>query len=196
MGQSYEQVKTARSECKASAISELLIKKESSLHGTVVSIKKGRGRPPGKRTVVVEEEAVAIPAGRPKKRGRGRPKGSKNKPKSKNSRSKVKAVSPVVSEASVDSGPKKRGRKKGPPNAKEISVMKCLNGSGKGRMRAHTIKEIAHSCFPDATPSEACLWVRTSLRRPVNENWVEKAARGEYRLNQEGRVALRGFAAS
>lgn len=217
MGHSYEQIKDFRRQSKAIAVQRLLSEKNSvfvgeSFHeqGAVTLVKKAtrRGRPPKKvqeieitaagavtppkkkrgrprkvAYVDVAEEAAKVTA--PVKKKRGRPKGSKNKKKPA-----VVQASPVVA-----TEPKKRGRKKGNPNEKEIAVMKCLNGPGRGRFKAYKIKEIAEACFPDIDQTEACLWVRTSLRRPVNENWVEKAARGEYRMNLDGRAALKSLTA-
>lgn len=187
MGQSYEQIKEGRHVSKRAAITDLLLKKGSRLEGlegmavVVVKPKGRRGRPPKAKLAEVFPASESAP---PKKK-RGRPKGSKNK-------KKTTTVSAPVVAAVVKAEPKKRGRKKGPPNDKEIAVMKCLNGGGR-RFKSFSIEEMARVCFPDEALSDGRLWVRTSLRRPVGEGWVEKASRGEYRMNAEGRSALKGL---
>lgn len=202
MGHSYEQIKDFRRQSKTLAVHRLLSEKNSTFVGdgllageSVAVIKKAtRGRPKK-----VQEVEVAATGSVPTKKRRGRPKGSKNKKKKLGRpRKTARVAAPVVAPATTTTpaaatGPKKRGRKKGNPNEKEIAVMKCLNGPGRGRFKAYKIKEIAESCFPNVDQTEACLWVRTSLRRPVNEKWVEKAARGEYRMNLDGRSALKSL---
>lgn len=192
MGQTYQEIKELRSESKGRVIAELVIKKGSKVGGAVVvqAAGKKRGRPAKKAkeaAVLLTDYAVPADKQAPKKK-RGRPKGSKNK---KTLQLEAKQVSETVVEEVRT--PKKRGRKKGNPNEKEISVMQCLNGGGRGRFKALTIREIGETCFPDEDKSTRGLWVRTSLRRPVNEKWVENAGRGEYRMTLEGRTALKGL---
>jgi hypothetical protein len=207
MGQNYDQLKEARMQSKTQAISEILAQKGSSI-AKVASIEevltteesapKRRGRPP--RKPISKATAKRAAKGPLKRRGRPpkkvEPTVSAAPPKRRGRPPKVvkTAEETVEAEAPKTSTPKPekaKARKKTKINDKEIAILSFLNGSGRGRMGSYKIADIAAKCFPSENPEKANAWVRASLRRPVSESWVEKAARGEYRLNLDGRRVLK-----
>jgi hypothetical protein len=77
-------------------------------------------------------------------------------------------------------------------NDKESTVVKFLNGKGKGARNPLKIADIAKRCFGKKAKDEAQAnsWTRNSLRRLVTGGWVEKMERGLYRIDEKGRKRL------
>lgn len=67
-------------------------------------------------------------------------------------------------------------------NEKEIKVVGVLASD----INPMPINGIAATAFPDKDTKQSNSWVRNSLRRLVRGQWVEKMAKGTYRLSEVG----------
>ena len=75
-------------------------------------------------------------------------------------------------------------------NVKELRVLEALNASGRGERLQLTITETASGAFSREPAARGMSWVRNSLRRLVRSGYVEKCARGCYRVTDIGRRRL------
>lgn len=75
-------------------------------------------------------------------------------------------------------------------NVKEYRVMEVLNGTGRGDRSQKAISELAFTAFAREPAARGMSWVRNSLRRLVRSGYVEKCARGCYRVTDTGRRRL------
>lgn len=71
-------------------------------------------------------------------------------------------------------------------NAKERVVAAILASD----MNPAPLNALALLCFPNEPSRRANSWVRNSLRKLVRSQWVERVARGTYRVTDAGRAAL------
>jgi hypothetical protein len=72
-------------------------------------------------------------------------------------------------------------------NKKEKKVLDALAEDSKDM----ALSDLAKAAFPSSNKAEGNSWARNSLRRPVRAGFVEKSARGEYKITAAGKRCIK-----
>lgn len=194
---------------KAEGVAAAVKKTKSDTGGPVKPIRRRRIQLKVEATETetsAQTEADAKPKPKPKAKAKPKPKAkakprAKAKPKAKlkaKPKAKPKAKAKAKPKAKGEARPAPRSGQSGPTielavdsfNAKELAVLRLLNGEGAGIRPILPINEIAGTCFSTQSRSRGNSWTRNSLRRLVQSRFVERIERGKYRITESGRKSL------
>ena len=76
---------------------------------------------------------------------------------------------------------------------RELKLLTTLNGTGTGARKTFAISVLAMECFGGEADSEqqANSWTRNTLRRLFIGGWVDKLARGQYKISVKTRKKIK-----